>query len=68
MVASAVIATVPAILRPFSVVKIAVAKISMARNRSIRLFPRRPEPQVTTRPRSHQLARLKPKRGKARRD
>lgn len=68
MVASAVIATVPAILRPLSVVKIAVAKINRARNRSIRLFPRRPEPEAITQPRSYQLARWKPIRGKARRD
>jgi hypothetical protein len=50
MDASAVITAASAMLRPFSVAKIAVAKMSIARNRSIRLFPRRPEPLDTTRP------------------
>lgn len=68
MVASAVIATVSAILRPLSVAMITVAKISMARNRTIRLFPRRPEPEAITPPRSYQFARRKPIRGRARRD
>ena len=68
MDASAVITAASAMLRPFSVAKIAVAKMSIARNRSIRLFPRRPEPLDTTRPCSYQLARWKPIPGEARRD